>query len=82
MTRPVRDGTAAVSWGGLPAIGPRIRPARPRRSSNSPGWPPEEVLDAFRAMPRIAVIRSADGMIALNSTIELMRDLGRPRGDM
>jgi glyceraldehyde-3-phosphate dehydrogenase (NAD(P)) len=24
----------------------------------------------------------ADGIVALNSTIELMKDLGRPRGDM
>ncbi len=42
----------------------------------------EEVLDAFRATPRIAFIRISDGIVALNSTIELMKDLGRPRGDM
>ena len=42
----------------------------------------EEVLAALRAAPRIAFIRMADGLIALNSTIELMKDLGRPRGDM
>ena len=42
----------------------------------------EEVLDAFRAAPRIAFIRMSDGIVALNSTIELMKDLGRPRGDM
>ncbi|MFQ5419158.1 MAG: type II glyceraldehyde-3-phosphate dehydrogenase [Anaerolineae bacterium] len=42
----------------------------------------EEVLDAFRAAPRIAFIRISDGVVALNSTIELMKDLGRPRGDM
>jgi glyceraldehyde-3-phosphate dehydrogenase (NAD(P)) len=42
----------------------------------------EEVLDAFRAAPRIASIRMEDGIVALNSTIELMKDLGRPRGDM
>lgn len=42
----------------------------------------DEVLDAFRAAPRIAFIRMSDGLVALNSTIELMRDLGRPRGDM
>jgi glyceraldehyde-3-phosphate dehydrogenase (NAD(P)) len=42
----------------------------------------EEVLDAFRQAPRIAFIRMSDGLVALNSTIELMRDLGRPRGDM
>jgi glyceraldehyde-3-phosphate dehydrogenase (NAD(P)) len=43
---------------------------------------PEEVLDAMRAMPRIALVRRSDGIVALNSTIELMKDLGRPRGDM
>jgi glyceraldehyde-3-phosphate dehydrogenase (NAD(P)) len=42
----------------------------------------EEVLAAFRAAPRIAFLRMADGLIALNSTLELMGDLGRPRGDM
>lgn len=42
----------------------------------------EEVLAAFRAAPRIAFIRMSDGIVALNSTIELMKDLGRPRGDM
>lgn len=41
-----------------------------------------EVLDALRAAPRIAFIRMADGLTALNTTVELMRDLGRPRGDM
>lgn len=42
----------------------------------------EEVLDAFRQAQRIAFIRMSDGIVALNNTIELMRDLGRPRGDM
>lgn len=42
----------------------------------------EEVLAAFRAAPRIAFLRASDGVVALNSTIELMADLGRPRGDM
>jgi glyceraldehyde-3-phosphate dehydrogenase (NAD(P)) len=42
----------------------------------------EEVLEAFGAAPRIAFIRMSDGIVALNSTIELMKDLGRPRGDM
>jgi glyceraldehyde-3-phosphate dehydrogenase (NAD(P)) len=42
----------------------------------------EEVLAAFRADSRIAFIRSQDGLVALNTTQELMRDLGRPRGDM
>lgn len=42
----------------------------------------EEVLEAFRATPRIAFLRASDGIIGLNSTVELMTDLGRPRGDM
>lgn len=42
----------------------------------------DEVLAAFRAAPRIAFLRAADGIVALNSTLELMADLGRPRGDM
>jgi glyceraldehyde-3-phosphate dehydrogenase (NAD(P)) len=42
----------------------------------------EEVIDVFRATPRVALIRVSDGIVALNSTIELMKDLGRPRGDM
>ncbi len=42
----------------------------------------DEVLAAFRAAPRIAFIRMQDGVAALNSTIELMSDLGRPRGDL
>jgi glyceraldehyde-3-phosphate dehydrogenase (NAD(P)) len=41
-----------------------------------------ELRDALWDEPRIAFVRSADGLVALNSTIELMRDLGRPRGDM
>lgn len=47
-----------------------------RRSSR------EEVLEALRAAPRIAFIKMADGLTGLNTTVELMRDLGRPRGDM
>lgn len=42
----------------------------------------DEVLDAFRAAPRIAFVRMEDGVVALNSTVELMRDIGRPRGDL
>lgn len=42
----------------------------------------EEVLAAFRAMSRIAFIRMSEGIVALNNTVELMKDLGRPRGDM
>lgn len=40
------------------------------------------MLDAFRDAPRIAFIRMSDGIVALNSTMELMKDLGRPQGDM
>lgn len=42
----------------------------------------EDVLEAFRQAPRIATIRADEGIVALNSTIELMKDLERPRGDM
>ncbi|MGE0134138.1 MAG: type II glyceraldehyde-3-phosphate dehydrogenase [Dehalococcoidia bacterium] len=42
----------------------------------------DEVVEAFRRTPRIAFVRESDGIVALNSTQELMRDLGRPRGDM
>jgi glyceraldehyde-3-phosphate dehydrogenase (NAD(P)) len=42
----------------------------------------DEVLDAFRAAPRIAMLHADEGIVALNSTLELMADLGRPRGDM
>lgn len=42
----------------------------------------EEVLQAFHAAPRIAFLKAEDGIVALNSTIEMMSDLERPRGDM
>lgn len=42
----------------------------------------EEVVEAFRSAPRIALIRMSDGIAALNNTVELMKDLGRRRGDM
>lgn len=42
----------------------------------------DEVLAAFRATPRIAFLRAGEGVVALNSTLEMMADLGRPRGDM
>ena len=42
----------------------------------------EEVLDAFRSAPRIAFLRATEGVAALNSTLEMMADLGRSRGDM
>jgi glyceraldehyde-3-phosphate dehydrogenase (NAD(P)) len=42
----------------------------------------EEVVTAFRAVPRIALMKMSEGIVALNSTKELMNDLGRARGDM
>jgi glyceraldehyde-3-phosphate dehydrogenase (NAD(P)) len=42
----------------------------------------DELREALWDEPRIAFVRAADGLVALNSVIELMRDLGRPRGDM
>ena len=42
----------------------------------------DEVLAAFQAVPRIAFLRAAEGLLALNNTIELMSDLNRPRADM
>jgi glyceraldehyde-3-phosphate dehydrogenase (NAD(P)) len=42
----------------------------------------EELRDALWDAPRIAFVRADEGVVALNSVIELMRDLERPRGDM
>lgn len=42
----------------------------------------DELRDALWDAPRIAFVRASEGLVALNSVIELMRDLGRPRGDM
>lgn len=42
----------------------------------------EEVLAAFRGSPRIALIRYADGLPAINAIKELMSDAGRPRSDL
>jgi glyceraldehyde-3-phosphate dehydrogenase (NAD(P)) len=42
----------------------------------------DELRDALWDAPRIAFVRAGDGLVALNSVIELMRDLDRPRGDM
>jgi glyceraldehyde-3-phosphate dehydrogenase (NAD(P)) len=41
-----------------------------------------EVRQALWEEPRIAFVRSSNGLVALNSVIELMRDLGRPRNDL
>lgn len=42
----------------------------------------EEVLDAFRASSRIALIRAGDGLVAINTIKELMADLGRPHDNL
>jgi len=41
-----------------------------------------EVLDAFRTSSRIAFIRTAEGLTALNAVKELMADLGRPHDNL
>ncbi|MBE0447901.1 MAG: type II glyceraldehyde-3-phosphate dehydrogenase [Actinobacteria bacterium] len=42
----------------------------------------DELRHALWEEPRVAFIRSSNGLVALNSVIELMRDLERPRNDM
>ena len=42
----------------------------------------DELRDALWDAPRIAFVRADEGLVALNSVAELMRDLDRPRGDM
>ena len=42
----------------------------------------DEVLDAFRGSPRIALIRTSDGLVALNTVKELMADRGRPHDNL
>jgi glyceraldehyde-3-phosphate dehydrogenase (NAD(P)) len=42
----------------------------------------EEVLDAFRTSSRIALIRTDEGLVALNSVKELMADRGRPHANL
>jgi glyceraldehyde-3-phosphate dehydrogenase (NAD(P)) len=42
----------------------------------------EEVLEAFRSSSRIALIRMADGLTAINTVKELMADLGRPHDNL
>jgi len=42
----------------------------------------DEVLDAFRTSSRIALIRSSDGLVALNTVKELMADRGQPHGNL
>lgn len=42
----------------------------------------EEAVGILREAPRVAFVRARDGIVALNSVIEVARDLGRPRGDL
>jgi glyceraldehyde-3-phosphate dehydrogenase (NAD(P)) len=42
----------------------------------------EEIISIFEKTPRVIFLKQSDGLTALNHTIELMSDLGRPRGDM
>lgn len=42
----------------------------------------EEVIEAFRAAPRIALIRMAEGLTAINTVKELMADRGRPHDSL
>lgn len=42
----------------------------------------ETIIQTLRRTPRIMLIRAADGLGGLNSVIELMRDIGRPRADL
>jgi glyceraldehyde-3-phosphate dehydrogenase (NAD(P)) len=42
----------------------------------------DEVLDAFGTSSRIALIRTTDGLVALNSVKELMADRGRPHDNL
>ncbi|MEP9370096.1 type II glyceraldehyde-3-phosphate dehydrogenase [Xanthobacter sp. VNH20] len=42
----------------------------------------EEVLQAFRWSSRIALIRTTDGLAAINTVKELMADLDRPRDNL
>ena len=42
----------------------------------------DEVLDAFRSSSRIALIRTCDGLVALNSVKELMADRRRPHDNL
>lgn len=48
----------------------------PRKASK------DEVLEAFSASSRIALIRMADGLGALNPVKEMMADLGRPNDSL
>lgn len=42
----------------------------------------DELREALWQEPRVAFVHAGNGLVALNSVIELMRDLERPRADM
>ena len=42
----------------------------------------DEVLDAFRASSRIALVEIGDGLSAINAVKEMMADLGRPHDNL
>lgn len=42
----------------------------------------DQLRDALWDAPRVAFVRSVDGLVSLNAVIELMRDLDRSRSDM
>jgi len=42
----------------------------------------DELRNALWEEPRVAFVHSTNGLVAINSVIEMMRDLGRPRNDM
>ncbi|RLF21755.1 MAG: type II glyceraldehyde-3-phosphate dehydrogenase [Thermoprotei archaeon] len=42
----------------------------------------EDVIKALEEEPRVVLVSGRDGVEALNSIVELARDLGRPRGDL
>ncbi len=51
--------------------------AKPKRETTK-----EEVLNLFKAHPRIRVVRIEDGFLGNASLFKYARDLGNPRGDM
>lgn len=56
--------------------------ARANRGAMTRQATKDEVLDAFRASSRIALIRTSDGLVALNTVKELMADRGRPHDNL
>ncbi|MES2622188.1 MAG: type II glyceraldehyde-3-phosphate dehydrogenase [Bacteroidota bacterium] len=42
----------------------------------------EEIIKIFTQTSRVVFLKASEGLSALNHTLELMNDLGRPRGDM